>query len=139
MHTLEDNLPSTEICLRVALPGLDARSRDVIYRRYGRVGEGQTLRELGADYRVTSERVRLIETNALRLMRQTVQRRWSATVHAAGLEAWQTLSGGHGFVLASDARLKRQQLSPWFVVALDVCELKLENVLDSFAQRFAQG
>lgn len=138
MLSLEENLPF-ESCLRDALSGLDARSRDVIYRRYGLVGEAQTLREVSAVYRVTSERVRLIETKALRLTRQTVQRHWSATVQAAGLEAWQTLSGDNGFVLASDARLKRQQLSPWLVLALDVCEMKLEDVLDSFAQRFARG
>lgn len=47
------------------LQGLDARSRDIIARRFGiQRDEKETLESIGKEYRITRERVRQIEANA---------------------------------------------------------------------------
>ncbi|HLD25699.1 MAG TPA: HTH domain-containing protein [Candidatus Andersenbacteria bacterium] len=54
---------------RGLLEALDARSRDIINRRYGLVsGEGETLESIGREYGVTRERVRQIEASAKKLL-----------------------------------------------------------------------
>ncbi len=54
--------------LREAMAGLDARSRDILKRRF--LGEPKaTLQELADEYGVSAERVRQIEANALKKMR----------------------------------------------------------------------
>ena len=56
--------------LAQALQSLDARMRHVLERRFGLDGEPpQTLEDLGADLGITRERVRQIETRALRQLR----------------------------------------------------------------------
>ncbi len=57
--------------LRDALEGLDARSRDIVRRRW-LVDDGEeaaTLHELAAEYGVSAERIRQIEAKALQKMR----------------------------------------------------------------------
>ena len=54
--------------LRDGLAGLDARSRDILKRRF--LGEPKaTLQELADEYGVSAERIRQIEANALKKMR----------------------------------------------------------------------
>jgi RNA polymerase sigma-32 factor len=54
--------------LREGMSGLDARSRDILKRRF--LGEPKaTLQELADEYGVSAERVRQIEANALKKMR----------------------------------------------------------------------
>ena len=54
--------------LREGLAGLDARSRDILKRRF--LGEPKaTLQELADEYGVSAERIRQVEANALKKMR----------------------------------------------------------------------
>ena len=58
--------------LLAALDGLDPRMRLVLERRYGLDGRpSQTLEELGADLGITRERVRQLESKALRELRRS--------------------------------------------------------------------
>src|SRR5688572_21376291 len=55
--------------LREGLAGLDARSRDIIKRRWLDADSKITLQELADEYGVSAERIRQIEANALKKMR----------------------------------------------------------------------
>ncbi|MBN7137301.1 RNA polymerase factor sigma-32 [Lysobacter enzymogenes] len=55
--------------LRAGMAGLDARSRDIIKRRWLDADSKVTLQELADEYGVSAERIRQIEANALKKMR----------------------------------------------------------------------
>ena len=55
--------------LHQALESLDARSRDIVKRRWLVEGEAATLHELAAEYGVSAERIRQIEARAMQKMR----------------------------------------------------------------------
>ncbi|MGN6512614.1 MAG: RNA polymerase factor sigma-32, partial [Lysobacteraceae bacterium] len=55
--------------LREGLQRLDARSRDIIRRRWLDDGNKVTLQELADEYGVSAERIRQIEANALKKMK----------------------------------------------------------------------
>ena len=55
--------------LRDGLAGLDARSRDIIARRWLDADSKVTLQELADEYGVSAERIRQIEANALKKMK----------------------------------------------------------------------
>ncbi len=56
--------------LRGALDALDPRSKEIVTRRWlAEEGEAATLHELAAEYGVSAERIRQIETKALQKMR----------------------------------------------------------------------
>jgi RNA polymerase sigma-32 factor len=48
---------------------LDARSRDIITRRWLGDGEKATLQDLADEYGVSAERIRQVEVNAMKKMR----------------------------------------------------------------------
>ena len=55
--------------LQRGLAKLDARSRDIIQRRWLKDGEKATLQELADEYGVSAERIRQVEANAMKKMR----------------------------------------------------------------------
>ena len=55
--------------LKRALDGLDARSRRIIEARWLREEDGATLQDLANEYGVSAERIRQIESKALKAMR----------------------------------------------------------------------
>lgn len=55
--------------LKQGLAKLDARSRDIIQRRWLQDGEKATLQELANEYGVSAERIRQVEVNAMKKMR----------------------------------------------------------------------
>jgi len=55
--------------LKKGLDKLDARSRDIIQRRWLKDGEKSTLQELANEYGVSAERIRQVEVNAMKKMR----------------------------------------------------------------------
>jgi len=55
--------------LQKGLAKLDARSRDIITRRWLGDGEKATLQELADEYGVSAERIRQVEVNAMKKMR----------------------------------------------------------------------
>ncbi|HZP68070.1 MAG TPA: RNA polymerase factor sigma-32, partial [Rudaea sp.] len=55
--------------LKQGLAKLDARSRDIIQRRWLKDGDKATLQELADEYGVSAERIRQVEVNAMKKMR----------------------------------------------------------------------
>jgi len=70
-HALENsNQEEADLdALRQGLGRLDARSRDIITRRWLRDGEKATLQDLANEYGVSAERIRQVEVNAMKKMR----------------------------------------------------------------------
>ena len=55
-----------------ALGSLDARSRRIIEARWLREKDGATLHDLAAEFKVSAERIRQIETKAMEKMRKAM-------------------------------------------------------------------
>jgi RNA polymerase sigma-32 factor len=58
--------------LSSALGNLDARSRDIIQRRWLAEDNKATLQDLADEYGVSAERIRQIEANAMKKMRVAI-------------------------------------------------------------------
>ncbi len=69
MYEREDQEDSQLALLREGLSELDARSRDIIRRRWLDDDNKVTLQELADEYGVSAERIRQVEANALKKMR----------------------------------------------------------------------
>jgi len=69
MYEREDDEENQLEVLREGLAGLDARSRDIVRRRWLDGDAKVTLQELADEYGVSAERIRQIEANALKKMR----------------------------------------------------------------------
>jgi RNA polymerase sigma-32 factor len=54
------------------MKSLDARSRRIIEARWLREKDAATLHDLAAEFKVSAERIRQIETKALEKMRKTM-------------------------------------------------------------------
>ena len=59
--------------LRRALESLDARSRRIVEARWLKEKDGATLHELAAEFKVSAERIRQIESKAMQKMKQVMQ------------------------------------------------------------------
>jgi RNA polymerase sigma-32 factor len=73
MYTASDSESARDAHLSQALANLDARSRDIVTRRWLREDDKPTLHELAAEYGISAERVRQIEKKALTDMRANLQ------------------------------------------------------------------
>ncbi|MGH8441892.1 MAG: RNA polymerase factor sigma-32, partial [Nevskiaceae bacterium] len=60
--------------MKQALEGLDARSRDIVYRRWLK-DEKEGLKELADKYGISAERVRQIESAAMKKLRKAIEAR----------------------------------------------------------------
>ncbi len=69
VYEREDSEDNQLELLREGLAELDARSRDIIRRRWLDDGHKVTLQELADEYGVSAERIRQIEANALKKMK----------------------------------------------------------------------
>ncbi|GHD69411.1 RNA polymerase sigma factor RpoH [Luteimonas padinae] len=65
----EDSASSQLELLREGLASLDARSRDIVQRRWLDPDSKVTLQELADEYGVSAERIRQVEANALKKMK----------------------------------------------------------------------
>jgi hypothetical protein len=103
------------------------------------VSKAEILAEVSVKHGVTTERIRQLVVKGLRLMRQDVQRQCSNYLHDLGAELWSRFVGDDDCLMSSDIQMIRRQLTPWFLLALDVCDMDLEEVLDNYADRYGNG
>ena len=69
----EDWESRRESSMQTALERLDARSRDILQRRWLADGEKAGLQELGDEYGVSAERIRQIEAAAMKKIRKAIE------------------------------------------------------------------
>ncbi|MCZ8322991.1 MAG: sigma factor-like helix-turn-helix DNA-binding protein [Novosphingobium sp.] len=101
---VEEDVQRPEVFAERLLALLDERSRDVVRRRFGFMDSGaETLELIAQTYGVTRERIRQLESKALRKL-QIVGK--SLPLRAAlldyGNDLWSTLAGAKGFVSQID-------------------------------------
>jgi hypothetical protein len=123
------------------LAELDDRYADVVRRRYG-IGQvaPATLEEIGLRYRLTRERIRQIESRALKRLRIRSRRAPLGGLIAAEAERqWARLSGGEQVLRARDLSDRRHGLDPYFVLALDISETRRARWLEDVAASLPHG
>lgn len=128
-------------CLDWLLSQCEDRDREVVERRFciGRT-DAETLEEIGADFRVTRERIRQIEKRALGRMRVRMRRVPLADhVNAASESAWLKICEGHGWITdrQSDAALRK--LGGELQLALELLGKASRAWLSDIAERTAHG
>ncbi|MCW2406052.1 hypothetical protein M2336_002681 [Sphingobium sp. B1D7B] len=139
-----DDVPTHETladCLDWLLSQCQDRDREVVERRFG-IGRAdtETLEEIGADFRVTRERIRQIEKRALGRMRVRMRRVPLADhVNAASERAWLEISEGRGWITdpQSDAALRK--LGGELQLALELLGRTPRALLTDVAERSAHG
>ena len=122
------------------LSGLKARPREVIERRYG-IGRDQaeTLEQIGADHKVTRERIRQIEKKALGALSVTAKLLpIEECLVAFGDKAWTSLGGKKGYLSKNDIKNVRG-LPAEFIFLSDVAGVTLEGWLDNYGRRWEGG
>ncbi len=87
------------ICYNYLLKGLPDRAKEVIARRYGLGGDRETLEAIGASHGITRERVRQIEEETLKKLREK-----------AGVSACRYIFKDYANYLKKNASLKREDL-----------------------------
>jgi hypothetical protein len=114
-------LPPREHVAKV-VSRLKTKERDVIVRRFGiKPFEPQTLEEVAQQFYVTRERVRQVEAEALKRLRiganvTAFQRLLSAEQD----DIWTMLAGGTDLLVPGDLQGRRSELSPEFLLSIDV-------------------
>ena len=136
---MKQSTSSVHRCIKFGLSLLDPRSLQVIDGRYGLSGKSQTLKELSGVHGVSRERIRQIQVEALRVMRNEIQHCLSQSIFMNGAKPWQALAGHKDYVSARRLGRESRRLPPTFVLALELLKMELDSWLDDYAQPFAGG
>jgi len=72
LEAKEDETAGTD-GLRIALAALDPRSRRIVEARWLKEKDAATLHDLAAEFKVSAERIRQLETKAFEKMKKTIQ------------------------------------------------------------------
>lgn len=130
---------TSEALLAPLLASLEDRAQDVMNRRYGLDGQTrETLEQISQTYELTRERIRQIESKALRMLRLQTHGEIQRSVDLDGDAAWRAMTDGPLIMLGQLAR-HRRRIPRWFELALDVAKLDFQEWLDTYAQRATAG
>lgn len=139
-----DDVPTHETlsdCLDWLLSQCQDRDREVVERRFG-IGRAdtETLEEIGADFRVTRERIRQIEKRALGRMRVRMRRVPLADhVKVASESAWLEISKGRGWITDRQSDTALRKLGGELQLALELLGRTPSAWLSDIAERTAHG
>ncbi len=126
---------SSREAVREALDALPERQRSVLEHRFGLDGRyPQTLGQIAQLVYVTRERVRQVESKALKTLRLPGSL-WAfqRLVHEEQAEAWDTMTGGHPILTPSLKRANLPLLDALFLLAVTVVHDGLDEWISSYA------
>lgn len=129
-----------ESVLRELISTFDRRSQDVIVRRFGlHDSSPATLEEIGGAYGVTRERIRQIEAKAIKKLRVRAKIQLAAAIATQMPQTWEALVGGVLVLAEADLPNATKRLSPWLMLALDVCQMPVVAWLNTHAHAIPGG
>lgn len=122
------------------LRDLEGRLCDILIRRYGLRGfTPETLEQTAAGYRLTRERIRQLESKALKILTMKGERlRLRESLIRNGLEIWSALVGGNDFLRLDDVST-RLKLIPCVAFLIDVLGISASELLDQISTGWQGG
>jgi len=134
------DIRSPEELAETLIQDLDDRSRDILIRRYGLRGHvSETLEQIAEGYDVTRERIRQLESKALKKL---ALKGAKLTLHESllghGAEIWKTLVGENDYLKISDLT-SRLAIAPCVRILMDVQGISMPELLDLIACRWQDG
>jgi len=139
-YLLEEKINPNEL-FEKSLKVLTEREREIILKRYGMNDRPrETLETLGQHYNVTRERIRQIESVALKkLKRGQSKAAIELFINNSEQIIYQELTGGDRVILRSQLSERERSLSGEFRCALEVIYESVERWLDSVARATPSG
>lgn len=129
-----------EVLVETLLHELDGRSSDILRRRYGLGGFGpETLEQIAEGYDLTRERIRQLESKALKKMAlKGAKLPLQESLIGHGDEIWKTLVGENDFLRLADLS-NRLAIAPDVRMVMDVRDISTPALLDHIALRWQDG
>lgn len=124
-----------------AIDALEKKQIEVIKKRYGLDGFAKhTLNEIAQQVHVTRERVRQVESKALRQLGAKRHRSLFENLLADNFDnTWTVLSGEHGGISDESLSQGRGRTDPLVLLSIDILHGGIPEWLHSVATRGAQG
>ncbi len=134
------DIRSPEVMAETLLEELDERSRDILRRRYGLCGDvPETLEQIAERYGRTRERIRQLESKALKKMAlKGTQLPLRDSLIGHGHEIWKGLAFENDFVRFADLSY-RPAIIPAAWILKDVLGISTADLLDQIATRWLNG
>jgi hypothetical protein len=139
---IEDQSQSPRQRIQDIVGGLSQKELQVLTQRYGLDGNTpQTLQEIAHRVHVTRERVRQVESKAIRRLQKTQRSRsaFEALLNAEQESAWAALCGDASSL--NEARLYEasQLLDPYLLLAIEVLYIDIREWITMIAHSFPGG
>lgn len=121
-----------------AIAELKDRERDVLARRYALAGHpAETLEEISASYGVTRERIRQVESKALKkLARRLPEKRLTSALWSEAAAFWQQ---NGDYLVGGDKSQLKGRVAPGIFLALDVVQWSVRDWLGAAATPMHYG
>lgn len=115
---------------------LPEKERETIIRRFGLDGERpRTLEQIASRFHVTRERVRQVEGKALGRLRIGANRSaFKRILNAESQAVWDLLADRTDIIMPADLQDRRDEMSPHFLLAIEVCHGRINDWLDAYGQ-----
>lgn len=133
-------IQSLEVLVETLLQELDGRSCDILLRRYGLRGfVPETLEQIAEGYDLTRERIRQLESKALKKMAlKGTKLPLQESLIGHGDEIWKELVGENDFLRLADLS-NRLAITPCVRMLMDVQGISTPELLDHIASRWQDG
>lgn len=123
------------------LSQLDQRASTVLRRRNGIGQQGrETLEEIGADFGVTRERIRQIESKSLRKLRTQIRRYpIEQLLQQEGPGQWVVIAKNAPVLTKAQLPSRRRDVDAYVTLALSILDVRLDQWIDRIALPLPEG